>query len=180
MEQLINEEVELFIDYIKNTKMEPFDCNNKFNLPILNALWRIAVGNRFDYHDETLKSIVERFTLLLKRAGKPESAAIVMFPWIVKIYPKFLERDQDLEVNHEVINIIKENIREHEDTLDVNDPRDFTDKVLIEIKKTTDPDSSYYGEKGRLNLINTLADLFLAGSETTSTTLTWAVLYMAR
>ena len=40
--------------------------------------------------------------------------------------------------------------------------------------------SSFYGEKGKVNLVNTLFDLFLAGSETTSTTLTWAMLYMAR
>ncbi len=33
---------------------------------------------------------------------------------------------------------------------------------------------------GRQNLVATMLDLFIAGSETTSTTLTWSVLYMAR
>ena len=51
---------------------------------------------------------------------------------------------------------------------------------MIEIKETTDPSSSFFGEKGRENLSNTLYDLFLAGSETTATTLKWALLYMAR
>ena len=32
----------------------------------------------------------------------------------------------------------------------------------------------------RLNLVHTLFDIFLAGSETMSTTLTWAMLYMGR
>ncbi len=71
-------------------------------------------------------------------------------------------------------------VAEHETTLDPNDPRDFIDTVLIEIRHTTDPASSFYGEKGRVNLVATMLDLFVAGSETTSTTLTWAVLYMAR
>ena len=75
---------------------------------------------------------------------------------------------------------MKETIREHEDTIDLNEPRDFTDKALIEIKKTTVPSSSFFGEKGRENLANTLYGLFLAGSETTATTLKWALLYMAR
>ena len=64
--------------------------------------------------------------------------------------------------------------------LDLKDPRDFTDSMLIEISKTTDKSSSFYGESGIENLRNTLFDLFLAGSETTSTTLTWAALYMVR
>ena len=53
-------------------------------------------------------------------------------------------------------------------------------QTLAEIAKTTDPHSSFHGENGRLNLVHTLFDVFLAGSETTSTTLTWAMLYMAR
>ena len=64
--------------------------------------------------------------------------------------------------------------------LDLKDPRDFTDSMLIEISKTTDKSSSFYGESGIENLRNTLFDLFLAGSETTSTTPTWAALYMVR
>ena len=53
-------------------------------------------------------------------------------------------------------------------------------KVLVEIKNTSDPSSSFYGDEGHHNLVASLMDLFAAGSETTSTTLTWAVLYMVR
>jgi cytochrome P450 len=77
-------------------------------------------------------------------------------------------------------NLMEQKVEEHESTIDYNEPRDFIDKVLIEIHSSTDPQSSFYGEQGRIGLVNTLLDLFIAGSETTSTTLTWAVLYMAR
>ena len=73
-----------------------------------------------------------------------------------------------------------EKIKDHQETLDYNAPRDFVDTVLIEINNTTDPESSFYREAGLTNLTNTLIDLFIAGADTTSTTLTWAVLYMAR
>jgi cytochrome P450 len=53
-------------------------------------------------------------------------------------------------------------------------------KVLVEIKNTNDPSSSFYADEGHHNLVASLMDLFAAGSETTSTTLTWAVLYMVR
>ena len=75
---------------------------------------------------------------------------------------------------------MEQKVAEHVATLDHNEPRDFIDKALVEIGATTDPASSFYGALGQQNLVATLMDLFAAGSETTSTTLTWALLYMAR
>jgi len=77
-------------------------------------------------------------------------------------------------------NLLLEAIDEHEQTLDEENPGDFIDQMLIEIARTTDPESSFYKETGKQNLLNTLFDLFLAGAETTATTLTWALLYMVR
>jgi len=142
-----------------------------------------------------LISIIERLTNVFKRLARPENVVHLVLPWVSKIYPKFLERDQTLAVTHDIINLMRSSIKEHEETLDPNEPRDFTDKivttvdefihnmfvqVLIEIGKTTDSTSSFFGSLGKENLANTLMDMFLAGSETTSTTLTWAMLYMAR
>ena len=177
---MINEEVELFKEEINKSEGKPFDFSYKFNLPILNALWRVTVGQRFEYDNPMLISIIRKLTDMFKRAGEPSNILLVIFPWTTKIYPKFLDRDAALEVNHDIMGLMKKSIKEHEETLDPNEPRDFTDKVLIEIARTTDPTSSYYGEAGKEHLANTLMDMFIAGSETTSTTLTWAMLYMAR
>ncbi len=48
----------------------------------------------------------------------------------------------------EVNNFIEPFIKEHQDTLDFDNIRDFTDRMLLEIKKTSDPSSSFYGKKG--------------------------------
>ena len=130
--------------------------------------------------DPRLMSIIERLTDMFKRIGKPENVITLCFPWINKIFPSFMERDKSIKTNHDIMNLMFESIKHHQETLDPNEPRDFTDKVLIEIQQTTDETSSFYGEIGIENLANTLFDLFLAGSETTSTTLTWAALYMIR
>ena len=180
MEELIQDEIALFKALIEKNKDQPFDFINQFNLPILNALWRVTVGERFDYDDPKLISIIERLTEMFKRLGRPENVITICFPWINKIFPTFLEKDKSLKTNHDILNLMFESIKQHQETLDQNDPRDFTDKVLIEIEKTTDKTSSFYGDIGLENLANTLFDLFLAGSETTSTTLTWAALYMIR
>merc|ERR1711997_1221692 len=171
---------ELFKAFILKNGEESFDFNNKLNLPILNALWRLTVGERFEYDDPKLLSIVQRLTEAFKRFAKPEAVMVFAFPWITKIYPKAFGRDETLSVNHDIQDLMIESIKQHQQTLDLRDPRDFTDSMLIEISKTTDKSSSFYGESGIENLRNTLFDLFLAGSETTSTTLTWAALYMVR
>ena len=86
MEEMIKEEVQLFTDEIRKSEGEPFD--NNFNLPILNALWNVTVGQRFDYNDPKLISIIERLT---KRQAHPASFLVLIYPRIFKLFPKFLE-----------------------------------------------------------------------------------------
>lgn len=50
---------------------------------------------------------------------------------------------------------------------------DFTDAYLENINQTVDTRSSFYKEEGVKNLVTVLNDMFNAGGETTSTTLTW-------
>ena len=119
MEEMIQEEVELFKDLIIKNGDNSFDFINKLNLPILNALWRVTVGERFDYDDPKLISIVTRLTDTFKRFAKPESVLVIAFPWICKLNPKALERDKTLAVNHDIINLMEESIREHQITLGI-------------------------------------------------------------
>ena len=48
---MIQEEVLLFKALINKNQEEPFDFINQFNLPILNALWKVTVGERFEYDE---------------------------------------------------------------------------------------------------------------------------------
>ena len=117
MEELIEEEVELFKALILKNGEESFDFINKLNLPILNALWRLTVGERFEYDDPKLISIVHRLTEAFKRFGKPEAVMVFAFPWITKIYPKAFGRDETLSVNHDIQDLITESIKQHQQTL---------------------------------------------------------------
>ena len=65
---------------------------------------------------------------------------------------------------------------EHLKSWEEDSPRDFLDLYIGEQKKANEEhndNSSFYGEMGSANFLLTMYDLFLAGSETTSTTLTW-------
>ena len=59
---MIKEEVAQFKKLIEKNIGEPIDFMNKLNLPILNALWKVTVGEKFDYDDKKLVDIVKRLT----------------------------------------------------------------------------------------------------------------------
>ncbi|QQP41012.1 Cytochrome P450_ family 2 subfamily J_ polypeptide 20, partial [Caligus rogercresseyi] len=63
-------------------------------------------------------------------------------------------------------------IEEHEENLDENAPNDFIDNYLIEMRLGKDPTFTKH------QLVVICMDLFIAGSETSSTTLIWMVFFM--
>ena len=108
MEKLIQEEVDLFKEFISKNSSEPFDFTNKLNLPILNALWKVTVGERFEYDNPRLLSIVERLTEAFKLLMRPNRALFVAFPWLRKIFPNFFIRE--ITVFRDIIDLMEENI----------------------------------------------------------------------
>ncbi|KYO47185.1 hypothetical protein Y1Q_0002203 [Alligator mississippiensis] len=66
-------------------------------------------------------------------------------------------------------------IRSHEEIGRTDEPENFIDFYLAQMAKTKeDPRSTYNGD----NLVQSIFDLFLAGIETETTSLHWAMLYM--
>ena len=78
----------------------------------------------------------------------------------------------------EVFDMVSPYVEEHERTLDPDNIRDFLDLMLDEQKKTTDPGSCFNGKLGKVTIVNAMIDLFIAGMETTTTSLVIAVLHL--
>jgi len=81
----------------------------------------------------------------------------------------------------DMLELMKQEVKEHENTYRDGVTRDFVDAYLRERKDgNLDPKSSLHAEEGLMNLVVVLKDMFVAGAETTSTTLLWAVLYLTQ
>ncbi len=61
----------------------------------------------------------------------------------------------------------------------LDSPNDFIHSYLTKIEEST-LESSFHATLGFQNLRSSILDLLLAGSETTSTALSWATLFMIR
>ena len=94
-------------------------------------------------------------------------------PWIRHVLPSLTGYTKCFQSVYGSMEKIREQIREHQKTLDRDDPRDFIDKYLIEMEENTDPEFNLD------QLVMVCHDLMSAGSETVATTMNWVILYLA-
>jgi len=60
LEAVIAQEVSELLEFLKGTKSNPVNLNRQFDLAILNVLWQVVAGERFDKIDcENYKLIEE-------------------------------------------------------------------------------------------------------------------------
>ncbi|TRY78879.1 hypothetical protein TCAL_12652 [Tigriopus californicus] len=171
LDLVIQEEADLLIQSLLRENQEKNEVliANTFNAPIVNALWQIVASNRLDPHDEATKDIMEKLELHFKSRME-----IIDFAPLIRPYLPISKSSQAIL---ELKEIIRKEILTHEQDFDPNaPPRDFIDTYLTEIKRTEgSPVTNFHREQ----LVTVCLDFFLAGSETTSTTLTWSVILMA-
>ena len=75
-------------------------------------------------------------------------------------------------------NIIEARANDHTGTIDPDNIRDMMDLFLNEIENTTDKDCSFFKDRGYYAMVNNFIDLFVAGMETTSSSIIWTFLYL--
>ena len=143
--------------------------SSDFNVPIINILWQIVATQRFDLDNPKDEQIMEVVS------GIFENGLITdFFPlFLAKLMPKVSGLGKMTETCDILWSFLTEIIEEHEGDLDPGHPRDFIDVYLTESRKN---EATY----NKNELINCIWDFFLAGTETSSTTLKWALLYLSR
>ena len=177
MESQIQEEVAKLCSELAKEVDTTMDLNWRFNISSVNALWVILAGEKLDLKDERLHKIVSSIEKVV-RNSQVSSLAAILFPTLFKILsPRYARARETFEVAR---SLMVEAIEKHHANLEEKDSEmgDFIECYLKQIKDTTDPDSSFYGQKGFNSLDTVLIDLFHAGSETTSSTMLWTILFL--
>jgi len=170
LEGVIQEEAEEIVRHLATFHQQDFKMNTVFGVPVINILWTIVAGKRFQSDDPT----VQRMMDLLNRLFKGRFVLEYLLPaWGLICY--FVPGlDGRRRIITELREMFRGSIREHRESLDTNQPRDFIDVYLMEMMKGTNP------QFDQECLEITCLDLFKAGAETSSTTLLWIVLYLVR
>ncbi|XP_062250673.1 cytochrome P450 2J6-like [Platichthys flesus] len=172
LEPVIRDEFTHCAKEFSDNKGKPFDPHLTINNAISNIICFLVFGHRFEYSDET-------FMKMLKLIGKGFQIEASIWAQLYNSFPLLMRRlpGPHQKVKHiwsEVGDFIRVELEEHKQNWDPSDQRDYIDCYLNEMNKAQADDS--FDEE---NLVMSILDLFVAGSETTSSTLLWAFLYMA-
>uniref|UniRef100_A0A3Q3VQ39 Uncharacterized protein n=1 Tax=Mola mola TaxID=94237 RepID=A0A3Q3VQ39_MOLML len=147
---------------------KPFAPHLIINNLVSNVICSLVFGHRFKYNDEKFGKLMKWFDQVLQ---------IEASIWVQVYAFKYRPHQTAKNIWEEVKDFIREELKEHRKNWDPSDPRDYIDCYLNEIQTSKGQADSTFDEE---NLIISVLDLFVAGSETTATTLRWAFLYMVK
>lgn len=177
MEDKIGKEIDILINNIN----ELIDMNEPSGINIILAL-KFCVGNiitslvfgktfpigdsEFDHYQ---KSIDENFRLLNK------AQLLTHFPFLRYITPDGCNYNKIVRNALLVSKFLQKEIKEHwEDVKNSAEITDFTHAYIKEMQSRQKDPNSYYSDK---QLEGVVGDIFVAGQETTVTTLAWGLLF---
>ena len=184
LDTIIQDETRYLIeDIITKSKQGDVLFDTTFNFPIINILWQIVASKKYEADLPESKKMMEKVTEFFK-AGIP-SAIFLWTVWMLREligYPLFRMDHLTLELKA----MFRKEVLEHSNEFNLGgfyEPRNFIDIYLKEIKEReqTENESKSRGNYSSFNteqLTTICLDFFQAGSETSSTTLSWAVLYL--
>ncbi|XP_056382391.1 cytochrome P450 2J4-like [Hyla sarda] len=173
MEERICEESVYLIEELKKNKDSLYDPHYVLENAVSNIICSIVFGRRYDYDDSTFRDILTLVRENMKMATQFWAQLYNAFGF-VRYLP--LPHQKMFRNVKTVFGFLEKVLEEHKRTRVPEQPRDYIDCYLDEMGKEHEDDnrSTFDNE----NLFTCVADLFVAGTETTSASLDWCLLYM--
>ncbi|XP_074088625.1 cytochrome P450 2C23-like isoform X1 [Macrotis lagotis] len=171
IEERVQEEAKCLVEELRKTKGQPTDPTFILACAPCNVICSVLFHDRFKYNDEKFLYLMNLLNENFRLLNSPWIQLYNFLPAFRVYFPgKHRKLFQNLE---EIKCFILENIKEHQKTLDSNNPQDYIDCYLSKMQQEKgNPQSKFDLE----NLTMTGANLFFAGTETTSSTLRYGLL----
>ncbi|KAL3875531.1 hypothetical protein ACJMK2_033475 [Sinanodonta woodiana] len=174
LEGKVQKEVSVLISEITKQSEKAFHILPLVQTSVSNVVNSMVFGGHFNHGDSRFAKMMKMLDENFESTGP--NNVVAFFPFL-----RYLPGDL-FHVKRTLINVkcleefIGELIDMHDEHFDENKMEDFIDAFLLEMKNNQERQDSTFTKK---QLIKIVADLFVAGTETTTTTITWAVLYLA-
>ncbi|XP_056304898.1 cytochrome P450 2B19-like [Danio aesculapii] len=174
VEERVTEESSYLVPEMLKLEGKPFDPQHAIQNAVSNIICSIVFGDRFEYDNKRFEYLLEIIKENINQSGSLVGQVFNLIP-IIKYFPgpqqKIYQNTEELKA------FIRESTKAHRETLDPDSPRDFIDAYLLEMEKQkSSQDTSFHED----NMVMSVADLFLAGTDTTATTIRWGFIYLTQ
>ncbi|XP_018429095.1 PREDICTED: cytochrome P450 2F2-like, partial [Nanorana parkeri] len=154
---------------------KPFDILTILNAAVANIIISILLGHRFSYDDPTILRLMGLINENIKLMGSRYARLYNIVPKLFDLIPG--PHHKIFENMNQMQNFIRGTFTKQKKNLDVNDQRNLIDAFLVKQQEGKTESTQYFHND---NLTALVSDLFVAGMETTTTTMRWAILLMMK
>lgn len=171
----IQEEVGCYVNYLASMNGNPTDINVITNISTCNIICSILIGRRFEYDDKGLQTLMRKLGTLVMDS---KNLGLINFIFWLRYIPGDVFKAKRIAANRraifsELMKFIDEKKRH---VVDSDDICNLIDGYIVERNKKREAGIPTSLDDQHLTKI--MYDLFAAGTETTSTTIYWCILYM--
>ncbi|XP_046374587.2 cytochrome P450 2U1-like [Haliotis rufescens] len=171
LEAKIHDELTVFLKAIEDKDGLAFDCKRLVHNAVANIICAVCLGRQFEYTDPRFVKFLKSTDIILATLGAAN--ILNMFP-IVRFIPGDFFKFKKLMQNIATVEKgeIEKDVEEHFNNYDEDNVDDFITAYIKEMKLRGSDETFDRG-----HLVKTVRDLFIAGTETTATTIRWTLLY---
>ncbi|XP_033099713.1 cytochrome P450 2U1-like [Anneissia japonica] len=171
IETKLNVEADMLCHEAAKYQSQPFNPQHIINCSVANVICSLCFGERYDYSDPEFVSLLDNLMKYFRQTNLQNIETHM--PFLIDL-PMF--RYKKLAVT-QIQEFIQRRIAEHQSSFQPNVNRDLIDLLLLEVEKSRENEDGYFQPD---TMWSTIFAIFVAGAETTSSSLSWFILYMAR
>ncbi|KAM8803860.1 cytochrome P450 2U1 [Rhynchonycteris naso] len=174
LEPKIIEEFKFVKEEMQKHGEDPFNPFPIINNAVSNIICSMCFGQRFDYTNSEFKKMLKFMSRALEISLNTQLQLVNICSWLY--YLPFGPFKELRQIENDITTFLKKIIKDHRESLDVKNPQDFIDMYLLHVEEEKKNNSNSSFNEDYLFYI--IGDLFIAGTDTTTNSLLWCLLYM--
>nr|XP_055152768.1 cytochrome P450 2U1 isoform X1 [Symphalangus syndactylus] len=159
----------------KHGEEDPFCPFSIISNAVSNIICSLCFGQRFDYTNSEFKKMLGFMSRGLEICLNSQVLLVNICPWLY--YLPFGPFKELRQIEKDITSFLKKIIKDHQESLDRENPQDFIDMYLLHMEEERKNNSNSSFDEEYLFYI--IGDLFIAGTDTTTNSLLWCLLYMS-